>query len=404
MMARLRAALLWWKRGSTLLLALALLSCAGCGQRPAASSAGPVPPASSAGPGTEAPAEPEPPDAVSRLTALSPSEYPSLGALDGGLALVCWAEYGEEGADGVTHCAILDPAKDRVVRSATLSGALALNRVFADGSALLYNYQREQFYLLDGQLRATPMEVPAPGGQFSSDHSRYFYVSDETLYVYDLTDGTQSPVELAQGLRLGGIGGIHPTEDALIGWIYHSLYSLESCSAMIDCDSGQLLLLQPGMGVPYFYGGGADFQCRFYDSETGVSTLAWGPLRGETPLRCVDLAALEDDYTAYQCLPDSNYGLQIRDTAWTAEEEGVPAADRRSTTLYRLDTEGLSRCPLAEYGFQDVLAQAIYLPESECVLGYRYQEGAGGGTRPHLSPRPGVYRRRAPLCRAAPAH
>ena len=368
MRARLHSAL-----PACLLVVLILLSCAGCGRSSASTSSNatrgtaPAPVHS-----TEPALEPEPdPDRVpiTPLESLSPASFPSFGALGADQVVACWGEYGDNPEDTSTRCAILDVEQDQVLRSNTLKGSLSLVRTFSDGTALLFSYDREQFYLLDEALHAAPLPVPVPGGQFSHDHSRYYYAQDELLYQYDLETRRQTQVPLEEGIRINTITAIHPSLDYLLVWIYPSLYSMDTCSALLDCDTGSLLLLQEGLSSPSFYG--QNFQGRFFDGTTGQNSLVWGTLTSDAPLHCVALDPLEDEFTYFQPLTDSGYALQIFDDSWGGQQEDPQGP---STTLYRLEEEGLSRSPLADYGFEEALISALYLPEEDLILGCTYQD------------------------------
>lgn len=359
--------------GALLVLVLALLLCAGCGHRPAANttpvSSASTPDHSSDAAPTQSQPTPEPDvDPVTRLNALSPDSFPSLGAIDGGKVLVCWTDYGNATEEAVTYCDLLDAEQDKVLRSTSLSGALTLMRTFSDGTALLFGYEREQFFLLDEALHTTPLDVPVIGGQFSGDHSRYYFVENELLYVYDLASRKQTQLPLAQGIRLSGISGIHPTEHYLMGWVYPSLYSLDTCSALIDCDSGTLILLQQGLSSPSFFGDA--FQGRVSDYTTLQEHWVWGDLTSEEALCCISLSDLEDEFTVFQPLADSNYALQVRDASWWEEAAGP---DSQNTTLFRLEQDGLSLCVLKEYGLNGALNSSVYLPEEHLILGCTYQ-------------------------------
>ena len=235
----------------------------------------------------------------------------------------------------------------------------------------MIDYERNQFYLLDQHLHTTPLDVPMGGGQFSQDHSRYYYVDQDLLYQYDLETHSQTQIPLTSGLRLSGISDIHPTRNCLMGWIYPSLYSSESCPALIDCDTGALLLLQDGLNAPCFYG--EDFQSRWSDFEVSENYLIWGELESEAPLHCINLNQLEDEYTFLTPLANSNYALQVYDASWLENSSGAAS---QNTTLYRLEEEGLSSCSLDSCGLQAALTASVYLPESSLILGCAYRQGS----------------------------
>ena len=352
-----------------LLLTLLLLFCAGCGQSPAPTVLPDA--ASSDSPQIQGSEAPEPAlDPVTRLTSLSPDHFPSLGALGQETVLICWNETEAEGHPSDTRCVILDVVQDKVLRSATLKGGFSLQRTFSDGTALLINYERDQLYLLDQHLRITALDVPVGGGQFSQDHSSYYFVEQDLLYRYDLETGSQTQVTLGSGLRLNGISGIHPTRNCLMGWIYPSLYSTESCPALIDWDSGEPLLLQEGLNSPCFYA--QDFQSRWSNYDTGENYLIWGELESDAPLCCVNLNQLEDESTFLYPLADSNYALQVYDASW---QQPAPSEDSQRTTLYRLDTDGLSRCPLDPLGLEGAVSASVHLPDAPLILSCVYHQG-----------------------------
>lgn len=370
MKARPVPKLLLSKLSVALLLTLALLFCAGCGQSPAPTV---LPDAASSGsPQTQAPEAPEPdPDPVTGLTSLSPDHFPSLGALGQETVLICWNETEAEGQPSDTRCVLLDVVQDKVLRSATLKGGFSLQRTFSDGTALMINYERDRLYLLDQNLRITPLDVPVSGGQFSQDHSSYYFVEQDLLYRYDLETGSQTQIPLNSGLRLSGISGVHPTRNCLMGWIYPSLYSAESCPALIDWDSGEPLLLQEGLNPPCFYG--QDFQSRWSNYDTGENYLIWGELESDTPLCCVNLNQLEDQSTFLYPLADSNYAMQVYDASW---QETSSRKDSQRTTLYRLETDGLSSCPLDSLGLEGAVSASVYLPEASLILSCVYHQGS----------------------------
>lgn len=366
------------RRLCCLLWATALLLCAGCGQRQAVTAPASAPENTSPPAQVTRPPEPEPEPEPERpaleapvvsLTALSPDAFPSLAALGDSRVLVSWTEYRGEAQAETTHCAVLDVARDQVLRTATLQGGFTLMRTFSDGTGLLFSYEKDRYYLLDQTLHITPLEVPVSGGQFSRDGSSYYFVEEEQLYQYEVETGQQSRVALAQGLRLGGIDSITGARGYLSGWIYPSLYSFDTCSVLLDPDSGQPLLLQQGMSTPYCYG--EQFLYRAYDTDSGQSSLVWGALESDGALQRVDLSPLEGEYSYCQLLPESNYVLQIYDDSWAPE---ASSQDTRRTTLYRLEEAGVSCCALEGYGFQDAMVQSVFLPEVELILGCVYTQ------------------------------
>ena len=108
--------------GALLVLVFALLLCAGCGHRPVSNtttvSSASAPDRSSDAAPTQSQPAPEPDgDPVTRLNALSPDSFPSLGAIDGGKVLVCWTDYGNAAEEAVTYCDLLDAEQDKVLKA-----------------------------------------------------------------------------------------------------------------------------------------------------------------------------------------------------------------------------------------------------------------------------------------------
>lgn len=363
--------LLHLKKMSCALLIAALLLCAGCGQRPTLSPApsGDQSAAEEVFAPTPAQAPQEP---VRQLTALSPSSIPSFAELEEGLALACWTEFSEDGLDNVTYFVLLDPVEDLVVSSDSIDRYLDLKQSFPDGTVLLQSFDENCFYLMDQALQPTRLDVPNTEGQFSSDHSRYYYVEGDTLYELTLSTGQRSPVVLAQGLRPGWLDHIHPTQDYLSGWFYTSPYSTEICYGLLDCRSGEFLLLNEQLISLTFYKD--QFQGYLYDYESASNLLIWGALTGETPLNSADLSPYQDEYSALQYIVNSNYATHASGALWSAEERGGGTDGVVSTDLYRLDEGGLSVCPLDSYGLQDELLLVTYLPQSELILASAYHD------------------------------
>lgn len=373
MKTRKKRAPAWAGRLTGLLLALLLLAgCAGCGQRPAAVLA----PASSVPGSTDTADTPEPepqrelslPAPVTFLSAVTPTAVPAAISLGDGRALSCWTRFDGVDDTGTTYLDVIDLIGDTVERSATLEGYLPLVRGFADGAALLISYEQSCFYLLDETLRPTRIDVPNTDGQFSADHRMYYYAQEESLYAQNVETGAQKLLSLPEGIRLMRVDGIHPTLDYLTCWVYTSIYSSQTCYAVIDPQTGELLLLQDITRTPSFQDG--QFYTLAYDYDSGVQQLSWGELLGDAPLQSFllnDDASLNTDV---QLISGCSYALQITPPAWDQGETAI--VDSGSAALLRMEPEGLSRCDLTEYGLDDTLASAVYLPELEALLAVSY--------------------------------
>lgn len=363
------------KQLSCALLIAALLLCAGCGQRPTLP---PAPAASLSGDQSAAeevfaPAPSQvPQEPVRQITALSPCSVPSFAELEDGVAFVCWTEFSEDGEHNVTYFNLLDLEQDQVVASGSIDRYLDLKQSFPDGTVLLQSYDENCFYLMDQSLQPTRLDVPTTEGQFSSDHSRYYYVEGDTLYELTLSTGQRSPVVLAQGLRPGWLDHIHPTQDYLTGWFYTSPYNTQLCYGLLDCSTGGFLLLNEQLVSLEFYED--QFQGYLYDYESAQNLLIWGPLTGDAPLNSADLSPYEDGYSTLQYVANSNYATLASGALWSDGEWDDGAERTVSTDLYRLDENGLSICPLAGYGLQDELLMITYLPQSELILAGIYRE------------------------------
>ena len=374
MKTRFAPFLLSLRKLSCALLAAALLLCAGCGQRPPSALPGNHSGSQSAAEETLAPAPSLlPAEPVRQLTAISPDSVPTFAELDDQLVLACWTEFSEDGTDNVTHFDILDLEQDLVVESGSIDRYLDLKQSFPDGVVLLQSYDGDCFYLMDRTLCPTRLEVPNTEGRFSSDHSRYYYAEGGLLYALNLDTGQAAPIPLTQGLRPGWLDQIHPTWDYLGGWFYTSPYSTELCYGLLDCRSGEFLLLSEELISLTCCGD--QFQGCLYDFESGTNRLIWGDLAGDAPLNCVDLSAIEGTYSPLQYVANSNYAT-LSSGAFYDEECWEDTAEPEITTdLYRLEGSSLSVCPLADYGLQDELILTTYLPRSGLLIAGTYREG-----------------------------
>lgn len=363
---------------SCILMIAGLLLCAGCGQRPvhfpAASSD-----SSASSSGTEAVFAPSDAGAaqepVRRLTALSPLSIPSFAEFDENEVLSCWTEFTEDEENTTTYFDVLDLNRDEVVRSSSVHGYLQLEHGASGGSALLRSYDEDCFYLLDRELNLTRLDVPNTEGQFSPDLSRYYYTENGTLWALDRATGQRTVIQPGHDLTVNWISGIHPTRDYLAGWFCTSIFSYGSAYGLMDCSSGALLLLNEGLLAPSFYGD--CFASCFYDyeGESARSLMIWGELNSDAPLNCVDITEYETQFSFFQLLSDSNYAVLISDYGWEGGEGAEETEPSAPTGLYRLDGGGLSVCSLADYGVEEGLLQAAYLPQSGLILAGSYQEG-----------------------------
>jgi len=356
-----------------ILILLILLCCAGCGQRPA-----PAPSPADSG-GSSAASSPEPSaadrhprEAVTRLTAFSSTAVPTAASLGDGLALTCWTEFADVEDTGTTHLDVIDLEEDQVVRSASLEGYLALVRCFDDGGALLIDYAQACFYLLDESLRPSRIEVPNIEGQFSADHSRYYFVREECLYALNPATGAEKQLTLPDGIRPIRIDAIHPTSDYLTCWAYTSLYTGQPCYAVIDPQQGELLLLQDGIRPPSFQED--QFQSLLYDYDSGCQQLTWGALRGDAPLQSYLLDGPGGPSADVQLISGCGYALQITSPEWDYDSNTM--LHNGTADLLRLGGNGLECCPLSDYGLEGDLSQPIYIPEMESILAssYSYEE------------------------------
>ena len=371
------------RTGLTLLTAAALTLCAGCGQRPAEA------PGNTSSASSSTPTQPDAPaaEAITRLNSFSGTSVPQMGLLSENTLLVCDTEYSDElneedAYDSKTYLSVIDLTQDAVLNSTEVDTDYDLQQTFSDGTGLLTAYDEDgaHYYRCSPELEITELELPGRTGTFSSDGQFFYYVSGEALYRHNLSNATAEKVELDYDLRFNCVDAMQPGGVLLSCSVYLSYYTIDTYRAVINVNTGALVVLQDGYLPLNFTPNGMNTFSYDYDAER--FRIANIPVGGGT-LSYSSLPASEDDlnsYYAMQAVPGSDYLISSYDPnsydgeAWS-EEDGetkqLPADPH--ATLYRLTDDALESCYLTDLGVPGMVYTACPLADGT-LLCTSYQD------------------------------
>lgn len=363
-----------------LLLAAALALCAGCGKKSASSVASSAA-ASASSTAEEAPqAEP-----LTQLNCISATSVPQVVELQDGMLLASWTDYSEEDslgditADSTTYLVLIDREEDEAVSTVVADVAYSLVQSFSDGNALLTYYDSDgtHYALCSPNLEITDLVLPANNGCFSSDGRLFYYVSGEVLCCYDISRQVSTPVELEYNLRFNYLDNLYANDTLLLCSVYGSNYSNTPCTAIVNVQSGKLMLLQDNY-QNYFFTSDSFFS---YDCDYSeeVFSLSRSALDGDT-LSNFALSMGYDEMNGYyglQSISGSDYLYISYDPALDGGEEGE--GDRSSTdsvktiTLLRLTDTAIESCSLTNLGIPGMAYYAVGLSDGT-ILFSTYQD------------------------------
>lgn len=225
-----------------LILALALL--AGCSTEPS-------PTEPSAPVQTTAPTEP-PLDPITVVDGVVYEAPFSFLLLDRRTAAVTRYEYPDgDFTDSVTYLDVVDLYDGTVTATAMLEEQEFT--AFQSPSSpwiLVVNYEESCYRVLDAGLNTLrTIQVPDVSGFFSEDLSRYYYASGGILSVLDTATGQSAPVAAAADYRFSYLDAYDPRENTLLGMVRITHYGYDSCSILMDLDTGEVLLLSQLYGI-----------------------------------------------------------------------------------------------------------------------------------------------------------
>ncbi|MCD8340972.1 MAG: hypothetical protein LUC87_02320 [Clostridiales bacterium] len=305
----------------------------------------------------------EPEQAVTVLSSFSASSVPSMAGLEDGRVFCCWTDFATDGEDSGTGVCIVDLAADAVEDMVFFDQYLEYKRTFSDGNSLFLSYQDDSFYLMNEALELTKVDTPNTDGQFSSDHSLYYYETDGALYERNLTTGEESRIPLEHEFRIASISSIYADGNYLFCWVRTSLYSYDQSMALIDAGTGEVLLLSANLSDVVCVGD--SFYSLEYVTDSEDLQLFYGALDGEEPLHRYTVSAIEGTYSDTSLLPYSNYAISTTYT-WSedsAEEEVC------GSLLYRMNADGsVEVADLEESGLPYTPYSYTYLTEQNLIV------------------------------------
>ena len=373
------------RTGLTLLTAAALTLCAGCGQHPA-ETPGSTPSASSS-----APAQPDAPaaEAITRLNSFSGTSVPQMGLLSENELLVCDTEYSDElndqdYYDSKTYLSVIDLTQDTVLRSTEVDTDYDLQQTFSDGTGLLTSYGEDgaHYYRCSPELEITELELPESAGVFSSDGRFFYYISGEVLYRYNLSNATAEKVDLDYDLRFNYVDAMQPDGVLLSCSVYLSYFTVDTYRAVINVNTGALVVLQDSYLPLNFTPSGMNTFGYDYDAEN--FRIASIPVGGGT-LSYSSLPVTDDALNSYyemQAIPGTDYLISSYDPnsydgeAWAEEDGGTEQlpADPHAT-LYRLTDDAMESCYLTDLGIPGMVYTACPLTDGT-LLCTSYQDSS----------------------------
>lgn len=356
-------------RALTVVLALLLL--AGCSQKPGETdptqfstkeaagaiipTTGQINPVTEPTEATE-PTEPPPTlDPVTMLDSIRWKTYPQFLSLGEGNVLAC-RNYFEEGSGIVNFLDIFNVYEDQVLAQGRNETPRELvEQTFTDGCFVLRDPAEGMFEVYDQSLNLiSSFGAPNVDGFFSHDRSIYYFVENRVLYRMDVASGNYGQMALQEELRLESLVSIHPDRNVLCAKVYLSFYQDYCGLAVIDCDSGKVLLLRDD--VEHLWFDGDDFYAAKTNDTVFGNDIYFGDLASGTGYQFT-AETLGSDTVSYRILSDSGYMV-----LHTVDEENL------RTTLYDLSGRGAS-CELEQFDYQTSLLSPIYLEQEQLILG-----------------------------------
>lgn len=352
-------------------LLLALLMLCGCGPDtavptdPTGDTTAPTSPTEPSNPPdptvpTEPPVEPEPLPELETLTYLTCVEFdvfPELLSLGNGLVVASRNTYSElQGR--INETLIIDIYADEIVAKSVRAHSMELvTQNFADGAIVLSEPDTGKFFVFDRNLTVkSSFNAPDLNGFFSYDRSSYYYIQNARLYCMSVSDGKSAPAELEQQLRFESLVGIHPSKNQLVARVYLDSVSTNYGQAVVDVDTGKILLLRDDLTHVWLTGD--RFSGVEMNSDNVMFDVYYGSLAG-SDIQRIPTDQLYAGSVSYEVLPGSDYLL------WRLN----PDNGDKSTKIYDLAGGGVV-AELTECEFATALFSPIYLAQEGAIMGY----------------------------------
>ncbi len=310
-------------------------------------------------------------DAITLLAFFAGDSVPTLSDLGEGLVLCSWVDF----TDDVTTVCVIDILRGEILRSMEMEGYYTLEKCTTDGTAILLAGDGSCYILLDGDFSVTCLTLPVSLGIFSADGSEYYYDQDSTLYTYSLSAGESSALDLQGGFRVCSLTGVYTDLSLVDCDVYTSLYSYLTCQAVVNGDTGELLLLRDDLSnLSLTEGGFYSYDWRFVDeTDTEVCVLVFGSYSDSDTLYTCELMESTDVYTELTLVEGSPYLLQ---TNWVWEDEDCLTAEITST-LWRMNDDGTIDCCVLDPELLALpLYNLLYLQEEDLLVVAGYENSA----------------------------
>ena len=313
----------------------------------------------------ESPDPPEPPeppeplpelDALKILTCVEFDAFPELLSLGDGLVVASRNTYSElQGR--INETLIIDLFQDEVVARSVRAHSMELvTQKFADGSILLGEPDSSKFFVFDRELAVTTsISVPNLDGFFSYDRSCYYYIQESVLYSMNVSSGQSVPATLERTLRMESLVGIDPQRNVLVARVYLDSQTTDYGVAVINADTGKLLLLRADL--THVWLNGDDFTAVEMGTAGMGFDVYYGSLIGGDICR-ITSDKIHSSSVSYTGLIGSDYLL------WRYD----PDAGVKATKIYDLAAGTVAE--LSQLSFDAALFSPVYLPHEQGILGY----------------------------------
>lgn len=290
---------------------------------------------------------------VRQLECTQPGALPVIVPMEGARAALAWSDYTTE----KTTVQVVDVYGDTVRGEVELEGSWELTEQrLAGGRLALRDWESGLWRFLSADLKDEGTWAAADmNGYFSYDGKSYWFLRDHVLRRQEVAGGEAVPVQLSADLRIADITGMDAESGRMTVQVLLSPYSLECGTAVVDTESGEVLLLQREVYQATFSGESAcllsfDMEKLGYSARYGSSGR----------FRFADASLFMDT------------GGDLYAVGSPAYLMGVGA---EHSTLYGLGAE-ITACSLAENGVAGEMYVCRALPGKGTLVGAVYRDGA----------------------------
>lgn len=300
---------------------------------------------------------------LGKLPAQSVRSYLSLGD---GRVLAAWDEFLEDGV--IIHADIIDIVEQKIEHSISIEGASALYlQKFADGQFVFGGNEDVDLYVCDSQLNIVKrIDLPDAGGVISYDLQHFYFVQDRILYDYDIATGTTQRLNTTVDLRIASTT-VDGTDGTTMGvYAYKSEYAYDTFLCLIDLTCGAPIVMRDDVESCQRTDSGTINALSYSDEDFSLDIIieALGDTRHTNTH---DLGIMDIDC---MLLPNSPYLMHFFEC-----DIDIPENWENGTVLYSLG-EQVTQCDLTDYGINESLWNAAYLPEERLIVADEYENGA----------------------------